>query len=138
VSKMSTEEIQRFLKREFPHRPITVESVGRGRARLHYEVTAADLRPGRTISGPTMMALADAATYVAILGEKGLVAGAVTSSLNIHFLRKPVPHRPLRAEATLLKLGTRLAVAEVRITAEGSEELLAQASVTYALPAGEG
>jgi uncharacterized protein (TIGR00369 family) len=91
------------------------------------------LRPGGTLSGPTLMTLADTAVYFLLLSKLGPVALAVTTHLDINFLRKP-PAADLHATARLLKLGRTLAVGEVHIRgADGT--LLAQASVTYALPA---
>ncbi len=90
-------------------------------------------RPGGTVSGPTMMALADGAAYCQVLAHIGPVALAVTSSLNMTFLRKPQP-TGLEARARFLKLGRKLAVVEVEIRSEGADDLVAQAVVTYAIP----
>lgn len=134
MPKITAEELQQFLKTEFPLAPVFVEHVGEKTARVRQEVCEADVRPGNTISGPTMMALADTATYVAILAQIGLVPLAVTTSLTINFMRKPAADRPLLADATLLKLGARLAVCEVRIVSQGLPDLLAHAMVTYSIP----
>jgi len=91
------------------------------------------LRPGGTISGATMMGLADIAAYAAILASIGWVPLAVTTNLNINFLRKPGPGA-LMAEARLLKLGQRLAVCDVAIRSDGVEELVAHATSTYSIP----
>lgn len=93
-----------------------------------------DLRPGGTISGPTMMAMADTALYVAILAEIGLVALAVTTSLSFNFMRKPTGDRDLVARCKLLKLGKNLAVGEVSIYSEGDERVVAHAVGTYSIP----
>lgn len=85
------------------------------------------------MSGPAMMALCDAAMYVAILAAIGPVALAVTTNLSINFLRKPEPG-DLVAECKLLKLGKRLAVGEVSVYAIGSEELVAHCVATYSIP----
>jgi acyl-coenzyme A thioesterase PaaI-like protein len=96
------------------------------------------LRPGGTISGPTMFGVCDAALFVAILGEIGPVAHAVTTSASINFLRKPAP-ADLIARTRLIKLGKRLAVGEVALYSEGESEMVAHATATYSLPArGEG
>ena len=92
------------------------------------------LRPGGTISGPTMFAVCDAALYVAILSEIGRIAQAVTTSASINFLRKPAP-ADLIAKATLIKLGARLAVGEVALYSEGESEMVAHATGTYSIPA---
>jgi len=92
------------------------------------------LRPGGTLSGPTLMTLADTAMYFLVLAMTGPQPLAVTSSLTINFLRKPPP-ADLYATARMLKLGTRLAVGEVHVRGREPAVLVAQASVTYALPA---
>ena len=101
------------------------------RMRLHYR--ADHLRPGGTISGPTLFALADVSLYVAILAQLGRVKLAVTTNLTINFLKKPAP-RDLLAEVRLIKLGKRLAVGEVDIRSEGEEELVAHVTSTYSIP----
>jgi uncharacterized protein (TIGR00369 family) len=92
------------------------------------------LRPGGTVSGPTMFALADVAIYLAILSRIGPVALAVTTNCSIDFMRKPEAGRDLLAEARLLKLGRQLAVGDVLIRSEGAGGVVARASLTYALP----
>ena len=96
---------------------------------------AAQLRPGGTLSGPTMMGLADAAAWLVTLSHIGPVALAVTSSLTISFLTKPGPS-DLLAHATLLRLGKRQSVSEVRLWSDGTDpsEPVAHATVTYAIP----
>ena len=94
---------------------------------------ASQLRPGGTISGPAMMALADLALYVAILGSIGPVGLAVTTNLSINFLRKPAA-RAMIADCRLLKLGKRLAVGEVALRSEGEDELVAHVTGTYSIP----
>lgn len=92
------------------------------------------VRPGGTLSGPTIMALADAAMFAVVLGRLGRVEMAVTSNLNINFLVKPKPV-DLLAEATILRLSRRQAVCEVAVFSLGSEdELVAHVTGTYALP----
>ena len=91
------------------------------------------LRPGGTVSGPSLMALADLAMWVAVLGMVGPVAMTVTTHLDIDFLRFVGPHDVV-ADVRLLKLGRRLAVGEVLMTADGASEPCARASLTYAIP----
>jgi uncharacterized protein (TIGR00369 family) len=135
---MSLAEVEAFLDREFPQiheggRVYSIAAAGPNRARVRLAIDDRHLRPGHTVSGPTMMALADLAAYVAILATVGPAMLAVTTSLNINFLRRP-KLRPLVADCRLIKLGRRLAVAEVEITAEGDPDLAAHATITYALP----
>ena len=90
--------------------------------------------PGGTVAGPVMMGVADAAIYVAILGELGIVALAVTTNLNINFLRKPVADADIIGECRLIKLGKRLAIGEVLLYSEGDDEPVAHAVGTYSIP----
>ena len=92
------------------------------------------LRYGGTIAGPAMFALCDVALYVAILGELGRVAHAVTTNVSINFLRKPAP-ADLIGKARLIKLGKRLAVGEVELYSEGASGMVAHATGTYSIPA---
>jgi uncharacterized protein (TIGR00369 family) len=91
------------------------------------------LRPGGTVSGPIMMALADFTLYVAVLSAIGWVPLAVTTNLTINFLKKPAA-RDLLAEARLIKLGKRLAVGEVGIRSDGQDDLVAHVTSTYSIP----
>lgn len=135
---MSAAELEAFLAAEFPQAffegsGLAVVEVWHGGCRVRQAYQERLIRPGGTISGPTMMALTDFAMYVAILGAIGPVALAVTTNLSINFLRKPA-QRALIAEAKLLKLGSRLAVGEVGIRSEGEEDLVAHATSTYSIP----
>ena len=135
---MSVEELERFLATEMPQAfnpqsGLSIEAVWEHGCRVHQAFRAASLRPGGTISGPTMMALADFAMYVAVLAAIGPVPLAVTINLNINFLRKPLAS-DLTAEARLLKLGKRLATGEVVIRRAGEEEPVAHVTSTYSIP----
>jgi uncharacterized protein (TIGR00369 family) len=112
---------------------VTIETVGARAARARFRVAKKHLRPGDTVSGPTLMALADVAMYAALLGEIGLVPLAVTTNLNINFLRKPA-QRDVIGEAKLLKVGKRLAVGEVTLFSEGETEPVAHVTCTYSIP----
>jgi uncharacterized protein (TIGR00369 family) len=91
------------------------------------------LRPGGTISGPTMMELADFAMYVAVFSAIGPQPLAVTTNLSINFLRKPAP-ADLLADAKLLKVGKRLVVGEVAIYSDGQDAPVAHVTSTYSVP----
>jgi uncharacterized protein (TIGR00369 family) len=137
-SLMSIPELDAFLEREFPQihihgRLYHIEQVAHGAARVRLTYHDSQLRPGGTLSGPAMMTLADLVFYVAVLASIGPVALAVTTNLNINFLRKPAP-RDLIADCRLIKLGRRLAVGEVGIRSDGSPDLVAHVTGTYALP----
>jgi uncharacterized protein (TIGR00369 family) len=135
---MSVAELEAFLDREFPQihhggRTYRVESVGPLTARLRMDYHERHVRPGGTLSGPSMMALADLGLYVVILAHIGPVALAVTTNLSFNFLRKP-GQRALIAECRLLKLGKRLAVGEVSMMSEGTTDIVCHATGTYSIP----
>ena len=130
----SRDEIVAFLEEQFPQSDFEVEAVDSGSCRIRYRVSDQDLRPGGTISGPTMMALADHALYVAILGTIGIVPLAVTTSFNINFLRKPAAGCDLSGECRLIKVGRVLIIGDVMIYSEGQAEPVAHATGTYSVP----
>ncbi|MQW91814.1 thioesterase [Acinetobacter wanghuae] len=129
-------EIQQFLAQEFPQslQKCAVIDVQSKYAQVSYRVDEQELRPGGTVSGPTIMTIADFALYVAILAEMGIVALAVTSNMNIHFLRKPDGSRNLVAEARLIKVGRVLVVGEVWVYSEGIDDPVAHVTGSYSLP----
>lgn len=131
----SKEQISAFMHKAFPHSPIVIEAVGLGTATLVLPVTENTLRPGGTVSGPTMMALADAALYVAIFGQIGITPLAVTTNLTINFLSKPKANADLIGQCRMLKVGKTQAVGEVTIYSQGKDDAVAHAIGTYALPA---
>ena len=133
---MSAEELEQFLYSHFPdsaHRAFKVERVEDMFASVRLTFDKRHLRPGGTISGPSLMMLTDTTMYMALLGMIGPVALAVTTNLNINFLRKPA-QADVIAECKLLKLGKRLAVGEVTMYSEGDPEPVAHATVTYSIP----
>lgn len=141
---MTVAELSAFFVKAFPQAlageegssdvGTLIEEIGPGTVRVRRKVSEANLRPGGTISGPTMMALADHAMYAVILAHIGPVALAVTTNLNINFIRKPALC-DLIAEAKLLKLGKRLAVGEVSIYSAGEEDApVAHVTSTYSIP----
>lgn len=112
---------------------ISLDELGYGTAAVRQALKKHVLRPGNTISGPAMMALVDVAMYVALLGAIGWVPLAVTTNLTINFLRKPAA-RDVIAKARMLKLGRTLAVGEVALYSDGSDDMVAHATCTYAIP----
>jgi uncharacterized protein (TIGR00369 family) len=132
------DELERLLAAEFPETffpgsGLSVLEVRHGGCRIRQDFLKSSLRPGGTISGTTMMFLADVSVYIAVLASIGWTPLAVTTSLNINFLKKPGP-AALEAECRLLKLGKRLAVGEVSIRSEGETDLVAHATSTYSIP----
>lgn len=139
ANRLSLDEIRHLIDTHFPQvhegsGQLTIEHIASRRARVRMAADPRMLRPGGTVSGPMMFKLADFAVYVAILATLGDGAlQAVTTNLTINFLTRPEP-ADLVAEVDLLKVGRRLAVAEVRLTSDGRHELVAHATATYALP----
>ncbi|PSF10742.1 phenylacetic acid degradation protein [Marinobacter fuscus] len=130
------EELNRFLEEQFPQGAAygALEALGDGWAEMSLAVDEGHLRPGGTVSGPAMMALADVTMYAALLSRIGLVPLAVTTNLNINFLRKPVAHAPIRARASLLKVGRTMAVGDVLVYSDGMDEPVAHSTMTYSIP----
>jgi uncharacterized protein (TIGR00369 family) len=91
------------------------------------------IRAGGTISGPTLFALADMGGYACVLSHVGREALAVTTNLNINFMRKAEPGL-LLADCRILKLGKRLMVFEASIVTNKSSAVIAHATGTYAIP----
>lgn len=141
--RLTLEEVSALMKQHFPQvgdggKLILIDSVDDREARLRLPESAEHLRPGGTVSGPAMVMLADVAVYVAILATLGADAlQAVTTSLNVNFLRRPAPGE-LVAYAKLLKVGRRLVVGEVAISDAAETVLLAHTTATYALPYPDG
>jgi uncharacterized protein (TIGR00369 family) len=134
--KMTSAELEAFLDTEFPQmRPmrLRIDHWDGATMRVAMPIGEEHLRPGGTVSGPAMVALADCAAYLLILGLIGPVALAVTTNLNINFLRKP-GRGDLTAEATMLKLGKALAIVEIGLTSAGAEGLVAHSVQTYSIP----
>jgi uncharacterized protein (TIGR00369 family) len=135
---LTADEIGELLHEVFPQAfypgcGLTLERVDYANVRVRRQFHGDYLRPGGTISGPTMMELADFAMYVAIFSAIGRQPLAVTTNLNINFLRKPGP-ADLIADAKLMKIGKRLAVGEVILYSDGSEEPVAHVTSTYSIP----
>ncbi|WP_313195912.1 PaaI family thioesterase [Shinella zoogloeoides] len=135
---MDPEALNRFLETDFPQlhtdgKVFEVVGVSPGSVVMRLMPNERHLRPGGTVSGPTLFALADVGAYCAVLAHIGPVALAVTTNLNINFLRKPKPG-PLTCTCRLLKLGKRLAVMEASIFDEDADDLVAHATATYSIP----
>ena len=125
-----------FLASDFPEvkDQVSVLSVAADKVVCRLTVGPDHLRPGGTVSGPSIFALADVAIYCAILSRIGPVALAVTTNASIDFMRKPAAGRDLLAECRILKLGRTLAVAEALIYSDGGTEAVARCSMTYSIP----
>jgi uncharacterized domain 1 len=134
--QMDAASLNAFMQAEFPQiaAQFRVERVAPMEADVRLLVDEQHLRPGGTVSGPSMFSLADLAMYAVLLGMIGPVALAVTTNASIDFMRKPEAGRDLIGKARLHKLGKTLAVGDVLIVNEGSEAVLARAGMTYAIP----
>ena len=138
TAALTAAELERRLAAEFPEAfhadsGLAILEVAHQYARVRLVPPDNATRPGGTISGPVLMMLADVAMYVGVLASIGWVPLAVTTNLNINFLRRPAPGA-LIAECRLLKLGQRLAVGAVTICSEGDAEAVAHATSTYSIP----
>lgn len=134
--KMSAQDLTAFMAVEFPqvNEDFVIEEVRDMAVRVRMPIAYRHLRPGGTVSGPSMFALADCAIYMAVLamiGPKGL---AVTTNCSMDFMRKPEAGKDLIAECRLLKLGRILAVGDVLIYSDGLATPVARASMTYSIP----
>ncbi len=139
AAKMTVSDLEAYLHEVFPQAfriggDIGIEHADGRTCRVRQRYSERMLRPGGTVSGPTLMALADCATYVVLLSAIGPVGLAVTTSLNINFLRKGRAGQDVLAEARLLKLGKRLAVAEVALFSAGEPDPIAHVTATYSIP----
>src|SRR5580692_4428140 len=129
AARMTAVELDAFLRAELPqlfnYDDLTIEHADGQTCQVRQRFRESMLRPGRTISGPTLMVLADLAMYVVLLSAIGPVGLAVTTSLNINFLRKGEPGQDLLAAARLMKLGKRLAVGEVSLFSAAARDPIA-------------
>ncbi|MEI4232893.1 PaaI family thioesterase [Roseovarius sp. D22-M7] len=134
--RMSAPELMAFLEREFPQvlGEFAIEEVGEMRVRTRLLVGERHLRPGGTVSGPSIFALADVSVYLAVLAMIGPEGLAVTTNCSIDFMRKPAARTDLIADCRLLKLGRVLAVGDVLIRSDGMDAPVARASLTYSIP----
>lgn len=133
---MDEAALARFMVEVFAQRAedFVIEEVGEMRIRVRMPIADRHLRPGGTVSGPSMFALADVAVYLAILAMIGPKALAVTTSCAMDFMRKPAADRDLICECRLLKLGRVLAVGDCLIFSDGIAAPAARASMTYSIP----
>lgn len=134
--KMDATALTAFLARDFPQvcDDFNVEHVDETGLRVRLNVSEKHLRPGGTVSGPSMFGLADVAVYLAILSRIGPVALAVTTNCSIDFMRKPVANADLICDVRLLKLGRVLAVGDCLLHSDGDARHVARASLTYSIP----
>jgi uncharacterized protein (TIGR00369 family) len=134
--QMTPEELQTFIAQVFPQikDDFVIEELEEMRIKVRLKVRDDHLRPGGTVSGPSMFGLADVSVYFAIMAMVGPKALAVPTSSSLDFMRKPVANSDLIAECRLLKLGKVLAVGDVLMFSDGDDQPVARASMTYSIP----
>ena len=135
---LSEEPLLRYIEREYPqifelYPGFSIDTVEQDRVIVRMETEPRHIRAGGTISGPTLFALADMGGYACVLSHLGEEALAVTTNLNINFMRK-AELGTLFAESRILKLGKRLMVFDCTITSAASPGIVAHATGTYAIP----
>ena len=136
LSRITPEEFDALLRESVPFAAATgaqCVELTEGKAVFRMPFRDDFARPGGTVSGPLLMALADLAMFAVVLSAVGKVEMAVTTNLNINFLRKPAPV-DLIAVARMLRLGKRLAVGEVELFSDGDPEMVAHVTATYSIP----
>lgn len=136
MTLIALDDFQALLDSELPLVDMfnmKAEEIGPGTCRMRMVYSPDLIRPGGTIAGPALMALADACMYGVVLSQIGRVALAVTTNFNVNFLRKPA-NTDIIALGSSIKLGKRLAVMEVSLFSEGDNELVAHATGTYSIP----
>ena len=135
---LNQQEVSNFLKEVFPQieGEFVIDALASDTITMRLLVGDRHLRPGGTVSGPSMFALADVCAYAMVLGRVGRKALAVTTSCSLDFMRKPEAGRNIIGQGRLLKLGKLLAVVDILMMSEGSDKAVARASMTYAIPPG--
>lgn len=133
---LNKQELTEYLAQVFPqvHNDFVVEDLTETTITMRLKVEDRHLRPGGTVSGPSMFGLADVSVYAMVLARKGRQSLAVTTSSSMDFLRKPEGGADMIAECRLLKLGRTLAVGDVLMYSDGSDKAVARASMTYSIP----
>lgn len=134
--QFDAQALSAYLEEVFPqiNGEFTIETLSPGQVEMRLNVQEHHLRPGGTVSGPSMFALADVCVYALVLGHLGKEALAVTTNASLDFMRKPESDRDLIAQGRLLKLGRSLAVGDVLIFSEGSDRPVARSTMTYSIP----
>ena len=133
---LNQQQITDLLQQHFPQiqDEISIDSLNQQEATVRLSVNNRHLRPGNTVSGPSMFLLADVAAYIAILAQVGARTQAVTTSAHMDFLRKPQAETDIIATTKILKISKQLAVVDVYLYSENDENMVARAAMTYSLP----
>ena len=133
--KFTIDEITNYLEDIFPQVKgrYRIIKLGKSSSEVQLLANEGNLRPGNTISGPSMFELADIAFYVTVIASKGAGTLAVTTTVSINFLRKPVLSN-LIAKSKIKKVGKQLIVGDVEIISENRAEVVAHSIFTYSVP----
>lgn len=133
---MNAQEVMDYMAEVFPQvrDDFAIDRLDETSLTMRLLTDERHLRPGGTVSGPSMFALADCAVYAMVLARVGRKALAVTTSCSVDFMRKPEAGRDVVAECRLLKLGRSLAVGDVLMFSDGRPEPVARATMTYSIP----
>ncbi len=133
---LNKEELSQYLTEVFPQvrEDFAIDALTEDAVTMRLLTAERHLRPGGTVSGPSMFALADVCVYAMVLARLGRQALAVTTNCSMDFMRKPEGDAQMIAECRLLKLGRTLAVGDVLMFSEGSDKPVARATLTYSIP----
>lgn len=136
VLKVESDEMLAFIEDVFPQvaHQFGIDRLDKDILIMRLKVNDSHLRPGGTVSGPSMFGLADVAAYIATMARIGKQALAVTTNCSIDFMRKPAAGKDILAHARVLKLGKALSVTDVMLYSEGMDEPVARATLTYSIP----
>jgi uncharacterized protein (TIGR00369 family) len=134
--KFTIPELQAYLAQVFPQvkDDFVIEELSETQTTVRMNIRESHLRPGGTVSGPSMFALADCAMYIAVLAQLGPKALAVTTNCSIDFMRKPQANTDIVAHCRILKMGRVLVVGDALIYSAGDTKPVARASLTYSIP----
>ena len=134
-NQISIREISKKLKDIFPQvaDKYSIISLKRNYSEVKLLSNNKNLRPGNTISGPSMFELADLSFYIAIMASTDLGDKSVTTNVSINFIKKPLLSN-LLAISQIKKIGKRLVVGDVEILSEDKKQIYAQALFTYSIP----
>lgn len=133
MSRVTVEEINEFLARDFPGSGNRCEEVGPRWAVAVLATEGINLRPGGILSGPTVFGICDAALYYACFTAIGIEPMTLTSELSIRFTR-PARGAELRARADLHHVGTRSIVGSIVAWTDSVDRPVAVAQGTYVRP----
>ena len=138
AAKMTAPELLRYVESIFPEavNGYSIDSLQLPRITVRRAAARSQERPGGTVAGPSMFALADCTFYMLTMAALGPEPLVVTTNCSIDFLRKPQLGADLLAHGQILKLGRTLCVGDVLIhsATEPDDRPVARASLTYSIP----